>query len=69
MGDGTVQNPFTREDVLRLIEENGGRAEGFDLSEKVFVEQIDLSPPAQSSHCQAYCRCGFPLTLAGIDLY
>ncbi|MFC2022053.1 pentapeptide repeat-containing protein [Chloroflexota bacterium] len=43
MGDGTVQNPFTREDVLRLIEENGGRAEGLDLSEKVFVEQIDLS--------------------------
>ena len=43
MGDGTRENPFTREDVLKLIEENGGRAEGLDLSEKVFVEQIDLS--------------------------
>ncbi len=31
MGDGTEQNPFTREDVLRLIKENGGTAEGLDL--------------------------------------
>ena len=23
MGDGTEENPYTREDVLRLIEENG----------------------------------------------
>ena len=43
MGDGTKENPFTREDVLKKIEENGGKAEGLDLSEKVFVEQIDLS--------------------------
>ena len=43
MGDGTVQNPFTREDVLRLIEENGGRAEGLDLSGKEFEEEVDLS--------------------------
>jgi len=43
MGDGTKEHPYTREDVLRLIEENGGKAEGLDLSEKVFVEQIDLS--------------------------
>ena len=42
MGDGTRENPFTREDVLRLIEENGGRAEGLDLSDKVFVESVDL---------------------------
>ncbi|MFC1937239.1 pentapeptide repeat-containing protein [Chloroflexota bacterium] len=42
MGDGTEQNPFTREDVLRLIEENGGKSEGLDLSGKVFEEGIDL---------------------------
>jgi len=28
MGDGTRENPYTREDVLRLIQENGGEAEG-----------------------------------------
>lgn len=33
----------TREDVLRLIKENGGTAEGLDLSGKVFKEEIDLS--------------------------
>ena len=43
MGDGTQQNPFTREDVLRLIEENGGTAKGLDLSNRRFVEAIDLS--------------------------
>ena len=43
MGDGTKENPFTREDVLRLIEENGGTAKGLDLSGKVFEEGIDLS--------------------------
>jgi len=43
MGDGTKENPFTREDVLRLIEENGGTAEGLDLSRKVFKVAIDLS--------------------------
>lgn len=43
MGDGTKENPLTREDVLRLIEENGGTAEGLDLSEKVFEAGIDLS--------------------------
>ncbi len=42
MGDGTEQNPFTREDVLRLIEENGGTAEGLDLSGKIFEVEIDL---------------------------
>jgi len=30
MGDGTKENPYTREDVLRLIEENGGTAKGLD---------------------------------------
>ena len=35
--------PLTREDVLKLIEQNGGKADGLNLSEKVFVEQIDLS--------------------------
>ena len=39
---GEKENPFTREDVLRLIEENGGTAEGLDLSGKVFEKGIDL---------------------------
>jgi len=48
MGDGTKESPYTREDVLRLIEENGGKAEGLDLSKKWFesgihLEDIDLS--------------------------
>lgn len=43
MGDGTKENPLTREDVLRLIEENGGTAKGLDLSGKIFEEAIDLS--------------------------
>jgi hypothetical protein len=42
MGDGTEKNPYTREDVLRLIEENGGKAEGLDLSGKIFEEGVDL---------------------------
>jgi len=42
MGDGTKENPYSREDVLRLIEENGGTAKGLDLSGKVFEEGIDL---------------------------
>jgi hypothetical protein len=43
MGDGTKANPFTREDVLKLIEENGGTARGLDLSRKEFEEGINLS--------------------------
>jgi hypothetical protein len=43
MGDGTQENPYTREDVLRLIEENGGTAEGLDLSGKTFEEGMDLN--------------------------
>jgi len=42
MGDGTKEKPLTRKDVLRLIKENGGTAEGLDLSGKVFAEAIDL---------------------------
>ena len=42
MGNGTKENPYTREDVLRLIKENGGTAEGLDLSEKWFENYIDL---------------------------
>jgi len=42
MGDGTKENPYTREDVLRLIKENGGKAEGLDLSGKTFEDGIDL---------------------------
>ena len=37
------KGPLTREDVLKLIEENGGKTEGLDLSEQIFVEAIDLS--------------------------
>jgi uncharacterized protein YjbI with pentapeptide repeats len=43
MGDGTKENPYTREDVLRLIKQNGNTAEGLDLSRKVFEEGINLS--------------------------
>lgn len=42
MGDGTEKNPYNRKDVLRLIKENGGTAEGLDLSGKEFEEGIDL---------------------------
>lgn len=42
MGDGTKENPFTREDVLNLVRENGGTAVGLDLSGKVFEEHINL---------------------------
>ncbi len=43
MGDGTDKSPYTREDILRLIKENGDKAEGLDLSGKIFVESLDLS--------------------------
>lgn len=44
MGDGTKENkPLKREDVLRLIQENGDKAEGLDLSGKEFADGIDLS--------------------------
>ena len=43
MGDGTKENPFTREDVLKLIEKNGGTANELNLSGKYFQESIDLS--------------------------
>jgi len=36
------EKPLTREDVLKLIEENGRTAKGLDLSGKVFEEGIDL---------------------------
>lgn len=42
MGDGTKENPFTRKDVLKKIKENGGKAEGLDLSGKRFEECVDL---------------------------
>jgi hypothetical protein len=43
MGDGTPQNPYTREDVLQLIEKNGRTAKGLDLSGNWFENGIDLS--------------------------
>ncbi len=42
MGDGTRQNPYTREDVLRRIRRHGSAAKGLDLSGKVFEESVDL---------------------------
>jgi len=36
------EKPLTRDDVLRLILENGGQAEGLNLSEKWFEQGIDL---------------------------
>ncbi|MFC1873255.1 hypothetical protein ACFLW3_00365 [Chloroflexota bacterium] len=43
MEDRTKENPYTREDVLRLIEENNRTANGLDLSEKTYANGIDLS--------------------------
>ena len=37
------ERPLTREDVLKLIRENGGKAEGLDLSDRKFADAIDLS--------------------------
>lgn len=37
------EKPLTRDDVLRLIEQNGGTAEGLDLSGETFADGIDLS--------------------------
>jgi len=42
MGDGTKENPYTREDVLKLIEENHGQTVDLDLSEREFERGIDL---------------------------
>jgi hypothetical protein len=36
------EEPLTREDVLRLIEEHGGKTKGLDLSDRVFEGGIDL---------------------------
>lgn len=43
MGDGTRKNPYTREDVERLIKENGDTAEGLRLSGRFFEDYINLS--------------------------
>jgi hypothetical protein len=43
MGDGTKENPYNHDDMLRLRKENGDTAVGLDLSGKVFEEGIDLS--------------------------
>ncbi len=40
---GTRDNPLTQRDVLEAIENNGGKAEGLDLSGKWFEDHIDLS--------------------------
>ena len=42
MGDGTKENPYTREDVEKAIKEHGGTASGLDLSGKAFEAGIDL---------------------------
>jgi hypothetical protein len=43
MGDGTKESPYTRDDVLKLIEEHGGKAEGLDLSWQYFKKRINLN--------------------------
>lgn len=43
MGDGSKENPYTREDVLEWIAHNDGRAAGLDLSLNQFEGGIDLS--------------------------
>ncbi len=67
MGDGTVQNPFTREDVQRIIEEyvkEHGNTEKLDLSDKVFEEGIDLRG-LNNNHLQGIIlnKAIFPLNL------
>jgi len=42
MGDGTKENPFTREDVRKRIRQNGDTAKGLDFSGKEFEEEVDL---------------------------
>lgn len=42
MGDGTIENPYTRKDVLWRIKKNGGTARGLNLAGKEFEEGIDL---------------------------
>jgi len=42
MGDGTKENPFTSEDVLKKIEENGGDARRLKLPDKWFEVGINL---------------------------
>lgn len=59
------QKPLTREDVLRLIEENGGKAEGLDLSGKTFEEGIDLS--GLDLHGIILNRAVFPLKIEPSD--
>lgn len=43
MGDVTRKSTYTREDLLRLIEEHGGTAEGLNLSGKRFSIDDDYS--------------------------
>ena len=42
MGNGTKEKPYTRRDVLKRIEENGGDARRLDLSDKWFEAGINL---------------------------
>ena len=67
MGDGTSENPYTRKDVLRLIEENGGKAEGLDLSGKIFEEGIDLRGLNLQGIIFHKCRL-YKASLRGSDL-
>lgn len=42
MRKGTKENPYTREDVLRMIDENDGKAAGIDFSGNYFETEINL---------------------------
>jgi len=41
MGDGTEEKPFTREDVLKLIEENGGKGKAILFKKGKKVKTIE----------------------------
>jgi Pentapeptide repeats (9 copies) len=43
MGDGTKENPFTKDELLKLVNEFRSRGEVPDFSKKEFEEGIDLS--------------------------
>ncbi len=59
MGDGTKENPYTREDVLEAIKKNGGDAQGLSFSGKRFVEGIDLR--SLDLKCVDFCKAIFSL--------
>ncbi|MBI4180926.1 MAG: pentapeptide repeat-containing protein [Chloroflexi bacterium] len=60
MGNGTKESPYTREDVLTLIEKHGGTTQGLDLSGKWFEKGIKLLGISANGLQE--------ITLKGVDL-